>query len=142
MMLATTSSAAAGALPSISACVCLWMLLVWCFAQVLGKLEGMLDVVKAINTQFKDPALTTFVCVCIPEFLSLYETERLVQVWRCNADSTCSCHAAVVLKRWVSCSSSCCSMLLACFGGHANTYLHPASTLVQQCIQHSGAAAS
>lgn len=46
---------------------------------LLGSTDGILKDIEEISKQFKDPNLTTFICVAIPEFLALYETERLVQ---------------------------------------------------------------
>ncbi|OIT39803.1 hypothetical protein A4A49_09066 [Nicotiana attenuata] len=50
--------------------------------QFPSTLEKGLDKVMSLRNKFGgviSQDLTTFVCVCIPEFLSLYETERLVQ---------------------------------------------------------------
>lgn len=47
---------------------------------ITEKLGDILPTVRKMKEEFSNPDLSTFICVCIAEFLSLYETERLIQV--------------------------------------------------------------
>lgn len=47
--------------------------------EIHSRLDNLRAVTTSVRETFQDASKTTFVCVCIPEFLSVYETERLVQ---------------------------------------------------------------
>ena len=47
--------------------------------QLFAKVEQLMADTENLKGILTDPNQTTFVAVCIPEFLSVYETERLVQ---------------------------------------------------------------
>jgi len=47
--------------------------------EVAHRVTGLRTASNSVKSIFQDPTKCTFVCVCIPEFLSIYETERLIQ---------------------------------------------------------------
>lgn len=55
-----------------------------------GKLEQLRDNALSVRRIFQDPTQCTFVCVAIPEVLSVYETERSVQELATHKIDSCN----------------------------------------------------
>ena len=70
---------------------------------ITEKLGDILPTVRRMKAEFEDPELSTFICVCIAEFLSLYETERLIQVY--NSSTAPKYSAFILLAAIVSAQS-------------------------------------
>lgn len=49
------------------------------YGSIYDRITEMKNAVTTILEHFKNPEQTTFIAVCIPEYLSIFETERLVQ---------------------------------------------------------------
>ncbi|EPY35430.1 arsenite-transporting ATPase [Angomonas deanei] len=63
---------------------------VWTKERIAALLGDWKSQVQRVQANFTDPSKTMFVCVCIAEFLSVYETERLLQElmkYNINCDS-------------------------------------------------------
>lgn len=46
---------------------------------MFNKMQELKQNSRIVNEQMKNNKKTTFIAVCIPEFLPMYETERLIQ---------------------------------------------------------------
>lgn len=94
------SASASGGAPPTAASSSPWALTA---EDLRAKAQHWREVLTEVQARFNDPDRTSFVCVCIAEFLSVYETERLVQeLMRYNI----SCDSIVVNQLVLKPSSS------------------------------------